>query len=51
MTDKPKSQKAEGRSPNGGGHTKAAAPNANFQMKIAERGMRRYHNALKKLAE
>jgi len=51
MTDKSKSQKAKSRNPSAGDHTKATAPNANFQMKIAERGLRRYHNALKKLAE
>jgi hypothetical protein len=52
MTDKPKSQKAEGRNnPSAGGHARPTAPTDNFQIKIAERGMRRYHNALKKLAE
>lgn len=51
MTDKPKSQKAEGRNPSGGGHTKVAAPNTETHLRITEDLMKRYHTALKKLAE
>ncbi len=51
MTDMPKSQKAGGRNPSGGGHAQATAPNTKTHLRITEDLMKRYHNALKKLAE